>query len=632
MADLPIKDFAPGDEDRARFRQSLFGSVMGQTAVFVGLLIFILGGLALLATQLKDPVSQLYLVAAGRLGPVWGGMALAAVPAAIIGLVFAFNAVPAMRQARVEKRAKVTTFETVPEPPKSAFRLTPYEQGDRGNYARLDGQEREVLAWLQQAPGSVFYLSGDSGVGKSSLLGAFLVPSLVEAGWAVVETRAYGDAAARLSAELRARSDLFARAPDASASVRDLLGSIGERRRKAGKGPLLVILDQFEEVLILADPARPDPFRALIEELAVRPLEGVKLLLVYRSDYETEIFKLALPAPVPGKTAFRLGRYNRRELEAFLKAGGRLPSPEAREAMFGGLDRIEGVPGLYRQITLNMVGLFLERMGDQLTRDPDTLIQGYLESCLREGEPSVAAARRRVLDTLVSDAGTKQPRSEARIAALTGLPLYQARAILHALAEKGLVRALEGEERSWEPAHDFLAALLGRTIARARPSLWSRVRPAVGPLAVAGWIGLVLLGLPWWQGRSLAEARSVIEAAEGSIHRTAEGEARGVQFSFDRLSDCDEPRPDWDLVFRLMRRIPDLESIDFTGFLESRCRTPTQTEIWTGVSAYLISPASVLVICQSRRSRTCPCCRCWRASICPGRRSRRSRTCRCCRH
>ena len=69
--------------------------------------------------------------------------------------------------------------------------------------------------------------------------------------------------------------------------------------------------------------------------------------------------------------------------------------------MFGGLDRIKGVPGLYRQITLNMVGLFLERKGDQLTRDPDRLIQGYLESCLREGEPSAAEARRRVVDTLV---------------------------------------------------------------------------------------------------------------------------------------------------------------------------------------------------------------------------------------
>jgi hypothetical protein len=222
LADLPIKDFAPGDEDRARFRQSIFGSVMGQTAVFVGLLIFILGGLAFLATQLKDPVTQLYLVSSGAIGPVWGALALLAVPATIVALVVWFNAVPAMRQARVERRDKVRKFEAVPEPPRSAFRLTPYQPSDRKAYARLDGQDREVLAWLKQASGSVFYLSGDSGVGKSSLIGAFLVPSLVDAGWTVVQTRAYGDAMARLSAELRARSDLFPRAPDSAASVLDL--------------------------------------------------------------------------------------------------------------------------------------------------------------------------------------------------------------------------------------------------------------------------------------------------------------------------------------------------------------------------------------------------------------------------
>ena len=80
---------------------------MGQTAVFVGLLIFILGGLALLATQLKDPVSQLYLVAAGRAraGTGWDGARRRAGGDHRPGGV-AFNAVPAMRQARVEKRGE----------------------------------------------------------------------------------------------------------------------------------------------------------------------------------------------------------------------------------------------------------------------------------------------------------------------------------------------------------------------------------------------------------------------------------------------------------------------------------------------------------------------------------------------
>jgi hypothetical protein len=146
LADLPIKDFAPGDEDRARFRQSLFGSVMGQTAVFVGLLIFILGGLAFLATQLKDPVAQLYLVSSGAIGPVWGALALLA--GRRRSLPWWYGSTRSLRCGRRgwSGGTRVRKFEAVPEPPRSAFRLTPYQPSDRETYARLDGQDRDVLA------------------------------------------------------------------------------------------------------------------------------------------------------------------------------------------------------------------------------------------------------------------------------------------------------------------------------------------------------------------------------------------------------------------------------------------------------------------------------------------------------
>jgi hypothetical protein len=205
----------------------------------------------------------------------------------------------------------------------------------------------------------------------------------------------------------------------------------------AGKGPLLVILDQFEELLILDGAAQAGAFQKLIEDLATSPLPGIKLLLVYRSDYEPEIFKLDLPPPVHGQSAFRLGRYNQREAEEFLKEGGRLPSPEARKALFAGLDKIDGTQGLYRQITLNMVGLFLERMGDSLTTDPDRLIQGYLDQAIKEGDIESAAARSRILDTLVSDAGTKRPRRQSEIAEETGLPTHVMRWHLNGLGHVG---------------------------------------------------------------------------------------------------------------------------------------------------------------------------------------------------
>jgi ABC-type ATPase involved in cell division len=55
------------------------------------------------------------------------------------------------------------------------------------------------------APGSVLYLSGESGVGKSSLISAYLRPELESAGWLIVQMRAFGDAIDRLLEELRSR-------------------------------------------------------------------------------------------------------------------------------------------------------------------------------------------------------------------------------------------------------------------------------------------------------------------------------------------------------------------------------------------------------------------------------------------
>jgi hypothetical protein len=575
LADLSLKDLGPAAEDRASFRQSFFGSVVGQAAVLVGLLIFYFGGLAALIS-FAAPFGQLRAWLETDFGPALGVALFYVILAAPLVAVLLFSALPLALRARSEARLKRAAFEAVPEPPASPFRLAPYGPGERGRYSRLDGQEAAALAWLQTATGSVLYLSGESGVGKSSLVAAHLVPELQDAGWAVLQARAYGDAPGRIAETLRDRRDLFARAPDAKATIRELLVSIAERRRKAGQGPLLVVLDQFEEVLILAEPDAPDPLRALIEDLAARPIDGVKLLLVYRADYETEIFKLDLPPPLLGSNAFRLGRYNRREAEALLKAGGRLPATETRDALFRGLDRIEGAPGLYRQITLNMVGLFLERMGDRLTGDPDKLIQSYLDGAIREGSPDAAAARRHVLETLVSDAGTRHPRREPEIAGLTGLPPHVVRATLHGLADKGLVRALQGVETTWEIAHDFLAALLGRALGRVRPSRWARVRPALGPATVAGWIAVIALGLPWWLQRAEAKAREVIFNADGSIHRMPDGKSLEIRFSNDRLrADCAATPPAWEQVFNAVGRLKNANSIVFTptkfpGFLRQR--------------------------------------------------------------
>jgi hypothetical protein len=78
---------------------------------------------------------------------------------------------------------------------------------------------------------------------------------------------------------------------------------------------------------------------------------------------------------------------------------------EAADLLFRGLDRIEDAPGMYRLITLNMVGLVLERMGRRLLGDPGRLIQSYLTACLTSGETRDFAPH--LLAHMITEAGTR---------------------------------------------------------------------------------------------------------------------------------------------------------------------------------------------------------------------------------
>ncbi|WP_172331952.1 hypothetical protein [Mangrovicoccus sp. HB161399] len=587
MSNIDLKSFAPAEADREAFRQSFFGSLIGQAAVLVGSLVFYFGGLAMLVALAGEPLRQLRGWLETDFGPAIGVALFYLLLAAPLVAVLLFSALPFTLRSRAEARARRQSFEDVPQPRDSSFRLFPYGPADASTYSRLDGLHEACLLWLEAASGTVLHLSGESGVGKSSLVSAFLLPKLVARGWAVLEMRPWGDAASRLSDKLQTDKALFPRKSKGNATTRELLAQAADRRVREHDRPLLVVIDQFEELLILNEEDQGSAFRHLIEDLAAHAVDGLKVLLVYRSDYETELFKLDLPAPVQGTNAFRLGRYNRGEAAAFLKAGGRLPAPDGRESLFHGLDRIEGTPGLYRQITLNMVGLFLERMGDKLNGDPGLLIQDYLESSLTEGAEHAVAARIAVLDCLITDAGTKRPRLEPDMVEATGLPPHMVRATLHGLAGKGLVRTLEAEERIWEISHDFLAALLGRAIGRKTPSVWTRLRPVLGPAAVVGWAALFALGLPFWQNWREDRAIETIRAAEGAIGKHRDGGGIEVVFNIGRLSEnCSKPSPDWAAVFAALSTLNDLQGLRIRGSGGPQapgCSTPDASRYWANL-------------------------------------------------
>jgi len=313
--------------------------------------------------------------------------------AAPLVCILLFSMVPTLWRAFRERRLKAKIIEGDQQFKAGYFRLYAYGEADSAEFKRLDGADNRILQWLRSASASPLYLSGASGVGKSSLLAADLLPKLRNEGWAVVEVRLFGDPVERLRAAVLDAASLFAKRPPVDLSLRGLLERAAGARKKTVIAPLLVVIDQFEEFLILHTEPERAAFASFLDDLFKNPIAGLRLLLVFRSDYRPLVFQLDLPPLVAGQNWQELAPYRRGEATSFLQSGGRKLSPEALDALLHGLDQIEETPGLYRPITLNMVGLILERMGSRLQGNPGRLIQSYLTRCLTESQSRDFAKR-----------------------------------------------------------------------------------------------------------------------------------------------------------------------------------------------------------------------------------------------
>jgi hypothetical protein len=146
----------------------------------------------------------------------------------------------------------------------------------------LLGRERQIrrlLACCSSEP--VLLLLGESGTGKTSLIHAGLIPRAVHEGWRPIYTRPVGlpctDVIQQIHTTLYEkpldqRGPLFPVLTEASATVR------GKR--------ILLIIDQFEDVLTTREPRQISDLLAGI--IAVRELADttIRILISYRADLE----------------------------------------------------------------------------------------------------------------------------------------------------------------------------------------------------------------------------------------------------------------------------------------------------------------------------------------------------------
>jgi hypothetical protein len=328
-------------EDLKAVRAFLPGKLLGRTAALLSIVLLVLGFTALADQELRRLLDV-------DLSPKpWLRFAL------LLGLPLLAVASQFLVEWRAEinRRALQRLAVRVGAEQSGYFRIGPYlsTAEDQKRFNRADRAHEYVCDWIDRSTSMPLYLTGDSGSGKSSLLNASVLPALRERGWAVVEARAWQDSEAALL-------DALARLPDARRprqrerqALRDLIAATA--RRSGGR--LLIVLDQFEEFVILGKPEQRQTFASLVCDLQAIPVKGLSLLLVLRSEYQTFLEEIGLAPLRHGENLYQIpkpaidvvGEFENLLVESEAVAG-RFRDPVADAARAGILDecrRIEPV-------------------------------------------------------------------------------------------------------------------------------------------------------------------------------------------------------------------------------------------------------------------------------------------------
>jgi eukaryotic-like serine/threonine-protein kinase len=393
--------------------------------------------------------------------------------------------------------------------------LLPFEASHRGVFFGRRSEVDAVVARLRSDP--IVLVTGDSGVGKSSLCRAGVVPAVVDGelggAW---QALAIVPGPRPLTALAAALGD-----PALVPILRETPALlVRELRRRAGDRGLIVLIDQLEELITLGDPGEVAALDAGIAGL-LDGVPGLRLLATVRADFLARISTL----PGLGRDLSRLLYFLRPLPPERLRdvivgpataVGTRFESDAivddliaaTAQAGSGGLPLLSfALADLWeardraREVISHSAVTAMGGVAGALSRHADVVIGGMVAADRSEA--------RRLLLRLVTAMGTRARRTASELALGDAT-----RVALDALVKGRLVVVHDGEsEPIYELAHDCL--LTGWRTLRQWLDADTADRAARERLtaAAAEWARLGRRGDATWQGARLAEATALDPAS-----------------------------------------------------------------------------------------------------------------------
>lgn len=398
--------------------------------------------------------------------------------------------------------------------------LAPFEAEHRALFFGRDADIRAVIERLRLKP--LVLVAGDSGVGKSSLCRAGILPRVARG--ALDNTRDFStvtlEPGRRPVAALAAALAPVLGMPEAGlaaqlAGTHEWLGPALREAYQGGRG-LLLFVDQLEELITLSEPAQAAHLARLLGELAL-PAAGVHVLLAVRGDFLTRVGAL------PG-----LGDVLERALYLL-----RPLTPEGAREAIAGPARSRGVVFESEELLQTLAGAMAQGAGSLpllqftltelwerrdsarrcITRAALDDMGGVAGALSRHADGVLARlahaeqrAARRLLGRLITAEGTRSERSEEELTATS----TESRTALRALIEGRLLHArTEAGLSSYEIAHEALIASWGTLRRWLDEDAGQRALRQRIEAASAEWERLGRAEELLWRGRQLEEARAL---------------------------------------------------------------------------------------------------------------------------
>jgi serine/threonine protein kinase/formylglycine-generating enzyme required for sulfatase activity len=399
--------------------------------------------------------------------------------------------------------------------------LHAFDADHRAVFFGRDSEIRGILERLATEP--MVVVAGDSGVGKSSLCRAGVLPKidawLPGRAWTVASLVPGRHPIASLAAALAPHLGLgeaeLARllVDEPGFAARELRGRLGP-----GAG-LLIFIDEIEELVTLCDAEERAAAAAVIEWLAM-PSSSLRLLATVRGDFLVRLAALPTAGDAIARSLYVVRHLDRDRIREAIVGplharGVAFESEEMIEELVESTARAEGGLPLLQFVLAQLweardpergeiSARTLEAMGGvagALTRHADDILAGLL--------PQQVAAARRILIGLVTTANTRAHRTEEELVDRDPA----ARGALHALVRGRLLIGRDtAEGPGYQIAHESLLhrwATLAQWLAEDAGGRAARERLE---LAFIEWERLGRAREALWGARQLAELGPIGDA------------------------------------------------------------------------------------------------------------------------